>query len=171
MHIWFDSDSEDERTVDQPAITATGRRTGPCYHCASTNSSQWRRGPAEKPVLCNACGLRYGRTGSEHKPLNRAAAADVLLQLSTSVLSDDATDVIPVQKRPRGRPRKVKLPAAVMSDEVTDVHQVPKRGPGRPRKIKLPAAELSDVVTDVRPVLKRPRGRPRKIKLLAVCDE
>jgi hypothetical protein len=37
---------------------------GPCTHCATTYSPQWRRGPVDKPVLCNACGLRYGRTGS-----------------------------------------------------------------------------------------------------------
>jgi len=37
---------------------------GPCSHCCKTSSPQWRRGPAAHPVLCNACGLRYGRTGS-----------------------------------------------------------------------------------------------------------
>jgi len=32
---------------------------GPCFHCGTTYSSQWRSGPPHKPVLCNACGLYY----------------------------------------------------------------------------------------------------------------
>jgi hypothetical protein len=28
-------------------------------HCGTTISSQWRSGPSDKPVLCNACGLYY----------------------------------------------------------------------------------------------------------------
>eukprot|EP00192_Tetraselmis_astigmatica_P019016 CAMPEP_0117672156 /NCGR_PEP_ID=MMETSP0804-20121206/13744_1 /TAXON_ID=1074897 /ORGANISM="Tetraselmis astigmatica, Strain CCMP880" /LENGTH=255 /DNA_ID=CAMNT_0005480719 /DNA_START=146 /DNA_END=913 /DNA_ORIENTATION=- len=35
---------------------------GPCDHCGAVESPQWRRGPVEKPVLCNACGTRYRRT-------------------------------------------------------------------------------------------------------------
>eukprot|EP00887_Chlorella_sp_A99_P008209 scaffold12.g8209.t1 len=33
-----------------------------CLHCRVTESPQWRRGPPEKPILCNACGTRYRRT-------------------------------------------------------------------------------------------------------------
>ena len=36
---------------------------GPCDHCGATESPQWRRGPEEKPQLCNACGTRYRRGG------------------------------------------------------------------------------------------------------------
>lgn len=32
---------------------------GPCNHCGISHSCCWRRGPASKPVLCNACGSRY----------------------------------------------------------------------------------------------------------------
>lgn len=32
---------------------------GPCNHCGRTCSPCWRKGPPEKPVLCNACGARY----------------------------------------------------------------------------------------------------------------
>lgn len=32
---------------------------GPCCHCGRTNSCCWRRGPSNKPILCNACGSRY----------------------------------------------------------------------------------------------------------------
>jgi len=37
---------------------------GPCNHCGVTESPQWRRGPEDKPCLCNACGTRYRRTNS-----------------------------------------------------------------------------------------------------------
>eukprot|EP00242_Pyramimonas_sp_CCMP2087_P014969 CAMPEP_0198210574 /NCGR_PEP_ID=MMETSP1445-20131203/20717_1 /TAXON_ID=36898 /ORGANISM="Pyramimonas sp., Strain CCMP2087" /LENGTH=247 /DNA_ID=CAMNT_0043884663 /DNA_START=448 /DNA_END=1191 /DNA_ORIENTATION=- len=37
---------------------------GACNHCGETESPQWRKGPTEKPYLCNACGTRYLRTGS-----------------------------------------------------------------------------------------------------------
>uniref|UniRef100_A0A061R989 GATA-type domain-containing protein n=1 Tax=Tetraselmis sp. GSL018 TaxID=582737 RepID=A0A061R989_9CHLO len=32
---------------------------GPCDHCFRTNSPCWRKGPPEKPLLCNACGAHY----------------------------------------------------------------------------------------------------------------
>lgn len=36
---------------------------GACNHCGETESPQWRKGPHDKPHLCNACGTRYLRTG------------------------------------------------------------------------------------------------------------
>ncbi|KAJ9514829.1 hypothetical protein QJQ45_028499 [Haematococcus lacustris] len=35
-----------------------------CNHCATLVTPCWRRGPAEKPILCNACGTRYLVRGS-----------------------------------------------------------------------------------------------------------
>ena len=32
---------------------------GPCSHCSVTVTPCWRKGPPEKPILCNACGARY----------------------------------------------------------------------------------------------------------------
>lgn len=32
---------------------------GPCDHCGRISSPCWRKGPPEKPLLCNACGARY----------------------------------------------------------------------------------------------------------------
>jgi len=32
---------------------------GPCSHCCVTSTPCWRKGPPEKPILCNACGARY----------------------------------------------------------------------------------------------------------------
>lgn len=55
------------------AKSAAGRRTvvhrrkrrddlaGPCNHCGALTSPQWRKGPKGKPVLCNACGIRFLR--------------------------------------------------------------------------------------------------------------
>lgn len=37
---------------------------GPCDHCGVTESPQWRRGPPQKPQLCNACGTRFRRTNN-----------------------------------------------------------------------------------------------------------
>ncbi|CAH1424285.1 unnamed protein product [Lactuca virosa] len=34
-------------------------KEGPCYHCGIEETPLWRNGPAEKPVLCNACGSRW----------------------------------------------------------------------------------------------------------------
>lgn len=30
-----------------------------CSHCATTQTPCWRRGPSDKPLLCNACGSRF----------------------------------------------------------------------------------------------------------------
>lgn len=30
-----------------------------CNHCDATKTVCWRKGPSTKPVLCNACGVRY----------------------------------------------------------------------------------------------------------------
>jgi len=47
---------------------------GPCDHCGALESPQWRRGPASKPMLCNACGTRYRRTNTlGPSPLGRNA--------------------------------------------------------------------------------------------------
>jgi hypothetical protein len=37
---------------------------GPCCHCGASQSPQWRKGPKGKPILCNACGIRFLRTRS-----------------------------------------------------------------------------------------------------------
>ncbi|KAG2495957.1 hypothetical protein HYH03_005887 [Edaphochlamys debaryana] len=55
-----------------PAPRAFHHKTGgPCDHCGATESPQWRRGPAHRPTLCNACGTRFRRTG-QLNPANMA---------------------------------------------------------------------------------------------------
>jgi len=51
------------------------RNGGPCDHCCVKESPQWRRGPAHKPVLCNACGTRYRRTNQLGPVAARPGAA------------------------------------------------------------------------------------------------
>jgi hypothetical protein len=48
----------------QPGCRRSLALRGPCYHCGTTISSQWRSGPPDKPVLCNACGLYYRKVQS-----------------------------------------------------------------------------------------------------------
>uniref|UniRef100_A0A7S0RGJ1 GATA-type domain-containing protein n=1 Tax=Pyramimonas obovata TaxID=1411642 RepID=A0A7S0RGJ1_9CHLO len=59
----------DRETSPKEVSLSTSRENkqvthGACNHCGETESPQWRKGPAEKPHLCNACGTRYLRTGS-----------------------------------------------------------------------------------------------------------
>lgn len=78
--------SEDAPSEDAPSEDTTGplrlqlpsyqKPGGPCDHCGAVDSPQWRRGPASKPMLCNACGTRYRRTnnlGPPTPPVGRAA--------------------------------------------------------------------------------------------------
>lgn len=46
----------------------------PCNHCGETQSPQWRKGPGDKPHLCNACGTRYLRKGSLQHSANRRSS-------------------------------------------------------------------------------------------------
>ena len=52
---------------------------------AAADSPQWRRGPADAPVLCNACGTRFRRTSQLSsgglRALKRAAEAQRQQQL------------------------------------------------------------------------------------------
>lgn len=52
---------------------------GPCCHCHTHTSPQWRKGPACKPTLCNACGTRFLRTKSLGKATDKAALAPAAL--------------------------------------------------------------------------------------------
>lgn len=41
--------------------------SGPCDNCGARDSPQWRHGSKSKPIVCNACGIRFLRTGSFDK--------------------------------------------------------------------------------------------------------
>lgn len=63
MSAW--EDSEVSRLPSAaPGVAGHTKPGGPCDHCGALDSPQWRRGPASKPMLCNACGTRYRRTNN-----------------------------------------------------------------------------------------------------------
>jgi len=39
-------------------------KQGPCSHCGATSTPLWRKGPPDRPVLCNACGTRWKVKGT-----------------------------------------------------------------------------------------------------------
>lgn len=68
------------RVIDSPTSIVSSPRYFPCLsRNKTTDSPQWRRGPASKPMLCNACGTRYRRTNNlgPPTPLGRVGAAAV----------------------------------------------------------------------------------------------
>eukprot|EP00775_Hariotina_reticulata_P000468 gene468-735_t len=81
------------------AQTAAGRGkkakqdvAGPCCHCGATSSPQWRKGPKGKPVLCNACGIRFlrNRTLTKVVPKKRKNAGVGGTAKRPKAFSDDA---------------------------------------------------------------------------------
>ncbi|KAG1663970.1 hypothetical protein FOA52_001096 [Chlamydomonas sp. UWO 241] len=54
--------SRDRSAASAPARRPEPRRCGPCDNCHATESPQWRQGPPQRPMLCNACGMRFRRT-------------------------------------------------------------------------------------------------------------
>lgn len=45
---------------------------GPCGHCGAEESSQWRAGPPEHPVLCDPCGRHFRKTKTLPKRKRRS---------------------------------------------------------------------------------------------------
>ncbi|KAI8872046.1 hypothetical protein GQ42DRAFT_177452 [Ramicandelaber brevisporus] len=60
------------RRVRKPAESSL------CHECGTTQSPEWRKGPAGPKTLCNACGLRYAKvlksTGDQAPDLTRVPA-------------------------------------------------------------------------------------------------
>jgi len=57
---WKEEEEEEEEKESKSTAGAKpmgGKSNkGPCCHCGSVESVMWRKGPADKPVLCNPCG-------------------------------------------------------------------------------------------------------------------
>ncbi|WIA42158.1 hypothetical protein OEZ86_009424 [Tetradesmus obliquus] len=49
--------------------------SGPCDNCGARDSPQWRHGSKSKPIVCNACGIRFLRTGSFDKAVDKKRCA------------------------------------------------------------------------------------------------
>eukprot|EP00878_Enallax_costatus_P011919 GHUV01012443.1.p1 GENE.GHUV01012443.1~~GHUV01012443.1.p1 ORF type:complete len:201 (+),score=31.75 GHUV01012443.1:249-851(+) len=82
---------------DATAPSARGKKNkqdlaGPCCHCNATSSPQWRKGPKGKPVLCNACGIRFlrNRTLTKVVPKKRRAGATAARDLPTGTSGSKA---------------------------------------------------------------------------------
>jgi hypothetical protein len=71
------------------------QRHGPCGHCKTPYSPQWRKGPRNKPVLCNACGIRYlrnrhlGRSVVGADSLGSACSARCLLTNTVAQINNE----------------------------------------------------------------------------------
>lgn len=70
---------------------------GPCNHCGRTITPCWRKGPPEKPVLCNACGARY-------------------------LVKHTLDGYMPGQKQPTGREDKVEGPSRTSHYSLSSSH-------------------------------------------------
>ncbi|GLC75615.1 hypothetical protein PLESTF_001665500 [Pleodorina starrii] len=81
-----------------------GSNGGPCCHCGTSQTPCWRKGPPEKPTLCNACGSRYLVKGSliGYFPGARRSSA----------VNASRSDVVSHQVVVTKGPRKGALPAA-----------------------------------------------------------
>jgi len=92
------------------AAPAFPSAVGGCDHCGCTQSPQWRKGPAHKPVLCNACGARFLRT---HR-LDNGPASDVAPLASRSLAWAAASDEQDTAQTPP--PKKAAARAAIAAE-------------------------------------------------------
>jgi len=76
---------------------------GPCDHCGAVDSPQWRRGPASKPMLCNACGTRYRRTNNLGAAPSRSGTPEKR-KAHAIVSSSNANSLRPGKKSARYSP-------------------------------------------------------------------
>jgi hypothetical protein len=58
--------------LEAGAVLPPSRTRTSCDHCGTVESPQWRKGPPNKPVLCNACGARFLR----HRKLTGGSSGD-----------------------------------------------------------------------------------------------
>ncbi|XP_011626314.1 GATA transcription factor 26 isoform X1 [Amborella trichopoda] len=73
-------------------------KQGPCCHCGVTSTPLWRNGPADKPVLCNACGSRWRTKGSlaNYAPLHARGVSPI----DTENHKSPRVDKSPCRSRP-----------------------------------------------------------------------
>ncbi|WIA21719.1 hypothetical protein OEZ85_000884 [Tetradesmus obliquus] len=85
---------------------------GPCCHCGAVSSPQWRKGPKGKPILCNACGIRFLRT----RTLGKAMPKKRRVPVSGSVA--DAVNNTPKRLREDLEPTTEDEDLELATDEV-----------------------------------------------------
>lgn len=75
-----------------PGVGYGGKR---CANCGATSTPSWRRCPAGKDLLCNACGL-YQKLHNKSRPFRVAEDGSIKVQRSSSAICKD--------RKPLGRP-------------------------------------------------------------------
>jgi len=102
---------------------------GPCAHCGRVSSPCWRKGPPEKPLLCNACGARFlVKHSLEGYVPNAKPAASKREGAPAKPKKEAGLCVLGLAGRPGGEKRKRtlskrcgSLPAACMCEVSADV--------------------------------------------------
>merc|ERR1711904_348571 len=87
---------------------------GPCCHCGSVESVMWRKGPADKPVLCNPCGARWIAKKTLEGYLPQSAGGRKASTSKRSRAAAGTTSSSARQKKPR---EQRKPPAAPRESE------------------------------------------------------
>lgn len=92
----------ESKPTDSPKIP----NGGPCSHCGTTHSPQWRRPPPKKALLCNACGIYYSRHRSlpKHLALRHQPPKD---EVKPSSKTSPSAGSPPRHNEPRDPPVKV----------------------------------------------------------------
>lgn len=110
---------------------------GPCNHCGSKHSCCWRRGPLEKPVLCNACGSRYlvKKSLEGYIPIqkrNRNAFAQTGMRRSGSQVETSSTSVGAISGAPSGVGMRRSRRANAMASNGGKEEELLRQGVKRP---------------------------------------
>lgn len=132
--------AEEKAPPAAPAAPAPPQQQQRCVHCAATQTPLWRAGPAGPKTLCNACGVRWKKTGSvvarsrrgigkttrnvETRPL-RAPAAVRLHTASTATYESVFTGLMAVPRAARTRTRTARAQRFFDHVNVTRGHASP----------------------------------------------
>eukprot|EP01088_Endostelium_zonatum_P004959 TRINITY_DN16353_c0_g1_i1.p1 TRINITY_DN16353_c0_g1~~TRINITY_DN16353_c0_g1_i1.p1 ORF type:complete len:226 (-),score=46.42 TRINITY_DN16353_c0_g1_i1:10-687(-) len=82
-----------------------------CYHCETTDTPTWRRGPAGPKTLCNACGIRWAKIQKE------AEARENVGQVNFILNSEDDMDEGGLESKNRKRRKKRKKDSEASSTQ------------------------------------------------------
>ena len=89
---------------------------GPCDHCDRTSSPCWRKGPPEKPTLCNACGSRYlvkkSLDGYMPQAFPAGGAVQALQREAQQKQQQRALQLLDLPSDGRARQKRTQLPSS-----------------------------------------------------------
>lgn len=138
-----------------------------CVHCNTTETPLWRAGPAGPKTLCNACGVRWKKTGSVIPRAKRQTGASTNNHHTTVAA---ATTTAPdVSKTPLLRKR-----ARPSSHQEADARPCDTRWePGSTKGTAAPHTEAAKPRESVDPtarVAAASMPAPRPISVFRICD-